>query len=191
LFTRSSRTSQAAAGVGSAANSLFGESPAAPPYLGEVKYLGTLHDGNARDLNLRQFALARADGAADYGASVFVLVGTSAEAGKTTAGLAVLDSLRHQGRSTITGPCTDTSTTLERTRTLAGLPRSTRRAAEPMTCSDNARVANDLPERAVPSPIDPPGRRTYTARREPVAQVVEHLTFNQGVVGSSPTGLTN
>jgi hypothetical protein len=41
------------------------------------------------------------------------------------------------------------------------------------------------------APIDPPGRRSYTARREPVAQVVEHLTFNQGVVGSSPTGLTN
>jgi hypothetical protein len=27
-------------------------------------------------------------------------------------------------------------------------------------------------------------------RQEPVAQVVEHLTFNQVVVGSSPTGLT-
>jgi hypothetical protein len=35
------------------------------------------------------------------------------------------------------------------------------------------------------------GRHTYTTRRERVAQVVEHLTFNQGVVGSSPTALTN
>jgi hypothetical protein len=26
---------------------------------------------------------------------------------------------------------------------------------------------------------------------EPVAQSVEHVTFNHGVVGSSPTGLTN
>jgi hypothetical protein len=27
--------------------------------------------------------------------------------------------------------------------------------------------------------------------REPVAQLVEHETFNLGAVGSSPTGLTN
>jgi hypothetical protein len=27
-------------------------------------------------------------------------------------------------------------------------------------------------------------------RPEPVAQLVEHLTFNQVVVGSNPTGLT-
>jgi len=27
--------------------------------------------------------------------------------------------------------------------------------------------------------------------REPVAQPVEHLTFNQGVKGSNPFGLTN
>jgi hypothetical protein len=26
---------------------------------------------------------------------------------------------------------------------------------------------------------------------EPVAQPVEHLTFNQGVMGSNPIGLTN
>ena len=38
--------------------------------------------------------------------------------------------------------------------------------------------------------IDPPGARLYTRGCEPVAQVVEHLTFNQVVVGSSPTGLT-
>ena len=30
-----------------------------------------------------------------------------------------------------------------------------------------------------------------TARQEPVAQMVEHLTFNQVVLGSSPSGLTN
>jgi hypothetical protein len=27
--------------------------------------------------------------------------------------------------------------------------------------------------------------------KEPVAQPVEHLTFNQGVMGSNPIGLTN
>jgi hypothetical protein len=29
------------------------------------------------------------------------------------------------------------------------------------------------------------------SNREPVAQPVEHLTFNQGVMGSNPIGLTN
>src|SRR5215470_13628084 len=35
-----------------------------------------------------------------------------------------------------------------------------------------------------------PGRASTHAPEEPVAQVVEHLTFNQGVRGSSPRGLT-
>ena len=33
--------------------------------------------------------------------------------------------------------------------------------------------------------------RFYTRPCEPVAQMVEHLTFNQVVLGSSPSGLTN
>jgi hypothetical protein len=80
---------------------LAGDSPVAKPYLGEVKYLGTLRDTSGRDLNLAQFSLAPANDRADHGAPAFVLVGTSAEAGKTTAGLAVLESLRHQGRSAV------------------------------------------------------------------------------------------
>jgi hypothetical protein len=36
-----------------------------------------------------------------------------------------------------------------------------------------------------------PGTRFYIRRGEPVAQMVEHLTFNQVVLGSSPSGLTN
>jgi hypothetical protein len=38
--------------------------------------------------------------------------------------------------------------------------------------------------------IDPSTRRFYTRPGEPVAQMVEHLTFNQVVLGSSPSGLT-
>ena len=38
--------------------------------------------------------------------------------------------------------------------------------------------------------IDPSCPRFYTRRYEPVAQMVEHLTFNQVVLGSSPSGLT-
>jgi hypothetical protein len=30
----------------------------------------------------------------------------------------------------------------------------------------------------------------YSMRREPLAQLVEHLTFNQGVAGPSPARLT-
>jgi hypothetical protein len=39
--------------------------------------------------------------------------------------------------------------------------------------------------------IDPSCPRFYTRPGEPVAQMVEHLTFNQVVLGSSPSGLTN
>jgi hypothetical protein len=80
---------------------LVGDSPVSKPYLGEVKYLGTLRDEENRDLDLRRFSLAAANSQADYGAALFVLVGTSAEAGKTTAALAVLESLRHHGRSAV------------------------------------------------------------------------------------------
>ena len=40
-------------------------------------------------------------------------------------------------------------------------------------------------------PIDRAGARPYTPRLEPVAQPVEHVTFNHGVDGSNPSGLAN
>ena len=79
---------------------LVGDSPLEKPYLGQVKYLGTVPDGHGRDLNIRQFALAAA-GKVDHGAPIYLLVGTSAEAGKTTAGIAVLQSLLHQGHANV------------------------------------------------------------------------------------------
>ena len=41
--------------------------------------------------------------------------------------------------------------------------------------------------------IDPPGRYGYVQQppSERVAQLVEHLTFNQEVMGSNPIALTN
>ncbi len=42
------------------------------------------------------------------------------------------------------------------------------------------------PPRLAVTPAGP-----YTGAGEPVAQSVEHLTFNQGVAGSNPAGLTN
>ena len=38
--------------------------------------------------------------------------------------------------------------------------------------------------------IDRSGGRFYIRRGEPVAQLVEHLTFNQVALGSSPSRLT-
>jgi hypothetical protein len=43
----------------------------------------------------------------------------------------------------------------------------------------------------VPVTLVNPGRFQYlNALGEPVAQLVEHVTFNHGVDGSSPSGLT-
>ena len=56
--------------------------------------------------------------------------------------------------------------------------------------SPGARASRRGVLRARRAPIDRPRHRPYTPLGEPVAQMVEHLTFNQVVVGSSPTGLT-
>jgi hypothetical protein len=45
--------------------------------------------------------------------------------------------------------------------------------------------------RAARFAIDRSGTRFYIRGGEPVAQLVEHLTFNQVVLGSSPSGLTS
>src|SRR5215510_6630589 len=42
-----------------------------------------------------------------------------------------------------------------------------------------------------PADCERPEESLNSARQEPVAQMVEHLTFNQVVLGSSPSGLTN
>jgi hypothetical protein len=80
---------------------LVGNSPLEKPYLGQVKYLGTVHDKDGQDLNIRQFAVEGAVGAADHEAPVFVVVGTSAEVGKTTAGISIIRTLRQKGHSTV------------------------------------------------------------------------------------------
>ena len=80
-----------------------------------------------------------------------------------------------------------------------------------MVLPDSMRVGFVLPDSATrrfsfcqshPSPIDRAKASSYTRVRrartwgraillqEPVAQPVEHVTFNHGVLGSSPSGLT-
>jgi hypothetical protein len=79
---------------------LIGDSPRAKSHLGQVRYLGIVQGEDDQALNIRQFAETPRASGADHGAPVFLIVGTSAEVGKTTAGIAVLRALRLKGQST-------------------------------------------------------------------------------------------
>jgi len=80
---------------------LFGDSPLEKGHLGRAKYLGAVRGDDGRTLNMRQFAVGADGRARDSGAPIFLVLGTSAEVGKTTAGVAVLRSLRQRGLATI------------------------------------------------------------------------------------------
>ncbi len=80
---------------------LIGESPREKAHLGAVRYLGAVRDGSGQGLNMRRFAIAAEAGAADRGAPLYLVVGTSAEVGKTTAGIAISRSLRQQGKARV------------------------------------------------------------------------------------------
>jgi hypothetical protein len=70
-------------------------------HLGRVRYLGAAESGNnGRPLNIRQFAVTGAGGT-DHNAPVYLILGTSSEVGKTTAGVAVLRALRMKGHTTV------------------------------------------------------------------------------------------
>ncbi|HEX3535228.1 MAG TPA: hypothetical protein VHU15_00525 [Stellaceae bacterium] len=76
---------------------LTGEPPAKVGYFGRVRYLGAACGDGGETLNIRQFAV-REDAGRDRGAPVYLIVGTCGNIGKTTAGIAVLRSLRMQRR---------------------------------------------------------------------------------------------
>ncbi len=80
---------------------LIGDSPRAKSHLGQVKFLGVVSGEDSQALNIRQFAETATAGGADQAAPVFLVVGTSAEVGKTTAGIAILRALRFKGQSTV------------------------------------------------------------------------------------------
>jgi hypothetical protein len=75
---------------------LEGESPLAKNHLGRARYLGAVL-AHGKVLALDDFALRPAERATDRGAPVFLVLGTAAEVGKTTAGLAILRSLLQRG----------------------------------------------------------------------------------------------
>jgi hypothetical protein len=88
---------------------LVGDSPFEEGYLGRVRYLGPVYLNHGERLNIRQFAVTP-PGGTDCNAPVYLIVGTSGEAGKTTAGVAVLRTLRMRGYATVialkaTGGC--------------------------------------------------------------------------------------
>ena len=80
---------------------LVGDSPLEQSHLGRAQYLGLVRDSRNKALSIGQFAERPVIGAPDHGAPVYVMVGTSAEVGKSTAGLAILQSLRPQGRAVV------------------------------------------------------------------------------------------
>jgi hypothetical protein len=80
---------------------LIGDSPLEKGHLAQVRYHGAVVNDDGHVLNVRQFAM-NSDGEADSGAPIFLIVGTSAEVGKTTAGIAVLRALRRKGHTAVT-----------------------------------------------------------------------------------------
>ena len=80
---------------------LVGGTPSTKTHLGQAKYLGAVSDDDGKVINIREFAVPPADGLADRGAPVFLILGTSAEVGKTTAGLSVLRALLQKGHRTV------------------------------------------------------------------------------------------
>jgi len=81
---------------------LVGDGRLAKGHLQPARYLGAVRAaGSSRILNIEQFAAARGDRAGDHGAPVFLVVGTSAEVGKTTASIAVLQTLLEQGHDAV------------------------------------------------------------------------------------------
>jgi hypothetical protein len=79
---------------------LAGDAPSEQSYLGRVRYLGAVCGDHGETLNIRQFAIVGAT-ERDCNAPVYLLLGTSGDAGKTTAGIAVLRTLRMKGHTTV------------------------------------------------------------------------------------------
>jgi hypothetical protein len=81
---------------------LIGDSPLEKHHLGQVKYHGAVVDDDGRVLTLQRFAAEVDDQASDCGVPVFLILGTSAEVGKTTAGIGILQALRRKGYTGVT-----------------------------------------------------------------------------------------
>jgi hypothetical protein len=79
---------------------LIGDSPLEKGHLARARYLGTVCGDRGETLNIRQFGVT-GSGETDRNASVYLILGTSSEVGKTTAGVAVLRTLRMKGHQSV------------------------------------------------------------------------------------------
>jgi len=70
-------------------------------FLGQVTYLGAIAENDGQIITIQQFAAPAAHRHPDVGAPVFLIVGTSPEVGKTTAGVAVLRMLLTKGHARV------------------------------------------------------------------------------------------
>jgi hypothetical protein len=80
---------------------LASHSPVPLSHVGRAKYLGAVLDADHNPLRLKDFSLRAAPGATDAGAPVYLVLGTSVEVGKTTAGLTLLRTLRAKGHDNV------------------------------------------------------------------------------------------
>jgi hypothetical protein len=92
---------------------LIGDSPLKKAHLAQVTYHGAVVDDDGRILTLRDFAADIGVTPADHGAPVYLILGTSAEVGKTTAGISVLRALRQKGHAVTALKATGTSSMTE------------------------------------------------------------------------------
>ena len=79
---------------------LVGNSPSEKGHLARVCFLGAVCDDRGEKLNIRQFAVA-GQPETNRNTPVYLLLGTCGDVGKTTAGVAVLRTLRVQGHTTV------------------------------------------------------------------------------------------
>ena len=79
---------------------LNGYSPSEKGQLARVRYLGAVCGDRGETLNIRQFAVTRSAEAVSN-TPMYLLLGTSGDVGKTTAGLAILLALRTRGHAKV------------------------------------------------------------------------------------------
>ena len=72
-----------------------------PQGLGQAKYLGAVLDAHGHMLRLKNFTVRADRAATDAGAPVYLVLGTSVEVGKTTAGITLMRTLMRKGHEQI------------------------------------------------------------------------------------------
>jgi hypothetical protein len=79
---------------------LIGDPALETGHLGRVRYLGAVYGDRGETLNIRQFAVT-GSAETDRDTPVYLVLGTSGDVGKTTAGIAVLRALRMRGHTKV------------------------------------------------------------------------------------------